>query len=654
MIPKPMMLGAVLALTAAPLVWSQTAAVATHAADAVLGIAADGSPGIDSRRWPQTAAPIPRNPSIEASVADLLARMTLAEKVGQIIQADLGSVTPEDVRQYHLGAILNSAETGPDGNIRAEPAAWLALADRFWQASTDTSEGRAGVPLLWGTDAVHGHNNVLGATIFPHNIGLGAAGDPELVARVAHATAREIRVTGLDWTFAPTVAVVRNDRWGRTYEGYAESPALVARYAESFITGLQGRPGQPDFLRGEHVFGTAKHFIGDGGTADGIDQGNNLADETELRDLHGPGYVAAIGAGVQFVMASFSSWHGQRLHGHQALLTDVLRKRMGFDGVVIGDWIGHAHVPGCTPERCAQAINAGLDLFMAAGHWRALHANTMADVSAGRISMARLDEAVARMLRVKLRAGLFEAGLPSQRPVAGEWTMLGGAEHRALAREAVRRSLVLLKNRQALPVAPGARVLVTGPGADNIGMQAGGWSMNWQGTDTSNADFPAGTSIVDGLREAVQASGGTLVHHPTLPAQLPAADVAVVVYGETPYAEFKGDRADVDFKPTEPLATLRRLQAAGIKTVSVFLSGRPLWVEPELAASDAFVAAWLPGTAGRGIADVLVAGADGRPRHDFVGRLSFSWPAAAEQAQVNVGDGDYNPAFAFGFGLSYR
>ena len=614
---------------------------------------------IDPANWPLLTPPLARDERLEQQVQQWLERLTLSEKVGQLIQADLGSVTPAQARRYHLGSILNSGETGPGENPRAPAEQWLMLADAFWSASTDRSDGRAGIPLLWGTDAVHGHNNVLGATIFPHNIGLGAANDAELVKAIGQATALEMRVTGQDWTFAPTVAVVRNDRWGRTYESYSEQPAIVARLAAALVTGLQGKPGSNEFLKSPHVIATAKHFIGDGGTANGVDQGDNQMTESQLRDLQLAGFTATLDAGVQSVMASFNSWHGVRLHGHKPLLTDVLRDRLKFDGITIGDWNGHAMVPTCRPGDCLPAINAGLDVFMVPEAWQQLHQALQRDARSGALPPQRLNEAVARVLRVKLRAGLFDAGAPSSRTVAGQWAQLGSAEHRALARRAVRQSLVLLKNGRVkgtsvLPIPPGATVLITGPLADDLPAQMGGWSMNWQGADTSDRDFPGATAIGAGLKQAIETAGGKVISTGDAAGDPPAADLAIVIYGERPYAEFKGDRPDVDFQPGEPLSELKRLREAGIPTVSVFISGRPLWVDPELAASDAFVAVWLPGTAGEGVADVLVADASGKQTYDFTGRLSFSWPADPADAAVNADQADPVPRFPLGYGLSYQ
>ena len=604
--------------------------------------------------WPRAQIGVRRDPRVEAEVARLLSVMTVEEKVGQTIQADWDDVTPADVQRYRLGSVLNGGNSGPNHNDHAPAPEWLALADEFYEASMNAPEGRPAIPVIWGSDAVHGNANIIGATIFPHNIGLGATRNPELVRRIGEVTAIELRVIGGDWTFAPTIAVVRDDRWGRTYEGYSEEPSIVRSYATAMIEGLQGRPSDPDFLRGAHVVATAKHFLGDGGTHNGVNEGNNLYSEAEFRDLFGTPYVNAIEAGALSVMASYNSWQGTKSHGNRALLTDVLVDQMGFDGFVVGDWNGHAQVPGCTQTSCAQAFNAGVDMFMAPNSWRGLYESTLAQVRSGEISMARLDQAVARILRVKLRAGLFEAGAPSSRQYAGQWDLLGAPEHRAIARQAVRESLVLLKNEdRLLPLAPRQRVLVAGDGADNIMKQAGGWTITWQGTGVTREEFPHAQTIFEGIRENVTAGGGeaTLSVDGTF-TQRP--DVAIVVFGEDPYAETFGDRRDVDFPHEANLRLIQTLRAQGVPVVSVFLSGRPLYVTPEINASNAFVAAWLPGSEGGGVADVLFRNAAGNVAHDFRGRLSFSWPRAPDQTPLNVGDADYNPLFPFGYGLTYR
>ncbi len=597
--------------------------------------------------WPAAASPTAiTDARTEAAITDLMARMTLEEKVGQLIQADIGSITPADLARYPIGSILAGGNSAPAANERAPLADWVALSRAFREAAA--SRPGAAIPLMFGIDAVHGHNNIVGATLFPHNIGLGAARDPDLIGRIGAATAQEVAASGADWTFGPTLAVPRNDRWGRAYEGYGEHPEIVTSYAGPMTLGLQGALVEGRPLEADRIAGSAKHFLADGGTENGVDQGDAVISEAELIAIHAQGYVPAIDEGVLTVMASFSSWNGVKITGNRSLLTDVLKERMGFEGFVVGDWNAHGQIPGCSNESCAEAINAGLDMFMAPDSWRGLYTNTLAQAQSGEIPAARIDDAVRRILRVKFKLGVFDR----DRSLEGRTDILGSADHRTLAREAVRKSLVLLKNEGVLPIRPGARVLVAGEAADSIGQASGGWTVSWQGTDTTNADFPGGTSIWAGLNAAVTEAGGM--------AELSAdgsfqtrPDVAIVVFGETPYAEFQGDVETLDFAPEEPLELLRRYKAAGIPTVSVFLSGRPLWTNPEINASDAFVAAWLPGTEGAGVADVLVAGTDGQPRFDFTGRLSFSWPRDAGQDVLNIGDADYEPQFPYGFGLTY-
>lgn len=635
---------------------SRRSLVSAVALAAVLACCASASPSTaqntasaqaDPAVWPRAASPRALTDAhAEAMIDDLLARMTLEEKVGQIVQADIASINPEDLARFPIGSILAGGNSSPDGNERAPLEDWVALS-RAFRAAAAARPGAA-IPLMFGIDAVHGHNNIVGATLFPHNIGLGAARDPDLIRRIGEATAREVAASGADWTFGPTLAVPRNDRWGRTYEGYSEHPEIGAAYAGPMTLGLQGELVQGRPLAADRIAGSAKHFVADGGTQDGVDQGDAVISEADLVAVHAQGYVPAIDAGVLTVMASFSSWNGEKITGNRSLLTDVLKGRMGFEGFVVGDWNAHGQVEGCSNESCPQAINAGLDMFMAPDSWRGLYMNTLAQARSGEIPTARLDDAVRRILRVKAKLGVFDR----DRSLEGRTDILGSPAHRDLAREAVRKSLVLLKNDGVLPIRPGARVLVAGTAADSIGQASGGWTVTWQGTDTTNADFPGGTSIWAGLRDAVTETGGV--------AELSAdgdfvqkPDVAVVVFGETPYAEFQGDIETLDFGPEEPLALLRRFRAAGIPTVSIFLSGRPLWVNPEINASDAFVAAWLPGTEGGGLADVLVAGRDSQPPYDFTGRLSFSWPRSSDQDVLNFGDAYYEPQFAYGYGLSY-
>lgn len=614
--------------------------------------------------WPKLTFEVKKSAKVEARIEKLLAKMTLAQKVSQMIQPEIRDITVEDMRKYGFGSYLNGGGAFPQNNKHAMPKDWIKLAEDFYQASMDDSLDGIAIPTMWGTDAVHGHNNVIGATLFPHNIGLGAMHNAELVEKIAQATATEVMATGIDWVFAPTVAVVRDDRWGRTYEGYSEDPEIVKSYSAAVVKGLQGHADK-DFLNDQHVISTVKHFLGDGGTEKGIDQGNNIATEADLFKLHAQGYVGGLSAGAQSVMASFNSWHGKKNHGNKYLLTDVLKNRMGFDGFVVGDWNGHGQVKGCTNESCAQAVNAGLDIFMVPTKaWKPLYENTIAQVKSGEIAQSRIDDAVRRILRVKIRAGLFEKPSPANRKFSGKTTLIGAKAHRDIARQAVRESIVLLKNKviskstdktqPLLPLSLNQHILVTGDGADNIGKQAGGWSITWQGTGNKNEDFPGAMSIYAGIKAAVEQSHGSIeLSKDASFKQKP--DVAIVVFGEDPYAEGNGDIDNLDFQRGDKkvLALLKSLKAQNIPVVSIFLSGRPLWVNAELNASDAFVAAWLPGTEGEGIADVLLRKVNGEINYDFVGQLSYSWPATPDQTHVNRFDANYKPLLPYGYGLHY-
>lgn len=606
--------------------------------------------------WPAIKSAVQKDPVVESRITELMARMTLEEKVGQLIQPEIKHLTPDDIKQYHVGSVLNGGGSTPGSNKYATMQDWVKLADSFYNASVDKSNGRIGIPIMWGTDAVHGLGNVVGATLFPHNIGLGATNNPELLKQIGWATGREIAVTGLDWDFSPTVAVARDDRWGRAYESWSEDPQIVRSFAGKMVEGLQGAGGTKDFLTNEHVIATAKHFIGDGGTLNGVDRGPTQGDEAHVRDIHGAGYFSALESGVQVVMASFTSWDGTRMHGHKYLLTDVLKGQMGFDGLVVGDWSGHSFIPGCTAVDCPESLMAGLDIYMVPEpNWKDLYNNLVAQAKSGEVTAERLDDAVRRILRVKIRAGLFEKGAPSTRPLAGKKELLGAPEHRAVARQAVRESLVLLKNKNnLLPLAPKQKVLVVGDGADNIGKQSGGWSVTWQGTGNVNSDFPGATSIYAGINQAVSAAGGkaTLSVDGSFKEK---PDVAIVVFGEDPYAEMQGDVGSMAYKPrsTTDWDLLKKLRSQGIPVVSLFITGRPLWVNREINASDAFVSIWLPGTEGAGVADVIFKKADGSVNVDIKGRLSFSWPKLPDQTLLNRGDKNYDPLFAYGYGLSY-
>ncbi len=605
--------------------------------------------------WPEIPQAVKVDPQLENKIKDLLNKMTLAQKVAQMIQPEIRDITVEDMRQYGFGSYLNGGGSFPGGNKHATPADWIKLAEDMYQASIDDSLDGSTIPTMWGTDAVHGHNNVIGATLFPHNIGLGAANNPELIEQIASITAKEVMVTGIDWVFAPTVAVVRDDRWGRTYEGYSEEPVIVKAYASAIVKGLQGVADR-DFLSDQRVIGTVKHFIGDGGTVNGDDQGDNLASEKALFDIHAQGYVGGLTAGAQTVMASFNSWQGVKSHGNKYLLTDVLKTRMGFDGLVVGDWNGHGQIPGCSNENCSAAVNAGLDIYMVPTQaWKPLFHNTVAQVQSGEISMQRIDDAVSRILRVKLRAGLFEKPSPAKRLLSGKTDLIGSAEHRKIARQAVRESLVLLKNKgNILPLLPKQHFLIAGNAADNIGKQSGGWTITWQGTNNKNADFPGATSIYSGIQQVVKAGGGTLEFSET-GEHKQKPDIAIVVFGEEPYAEGNGDLDNLEYQRGNKtdLALLKKFKAEGIPVVAVFISGRPLWINAELNATDAFVAAWLPGTEGAGVADVIFSKPDGEINHDFKGRLSYSWPAMPNQSDINGATGKDTALLPYGFGLKY-
>ena len=601
--------------------------------------------------WPRVRDQVPTDPRLERRIGGMVREMTLAEKIGQMTMPEISAVTPDEVRQYHIGTVLNGGGSWPGADKHATPADWLALADAYWTASMQSNAGTK-IPVIWGIDAVHGNSNVYGATLFPHNIGLGAAHDPCLVREVQAATASAVRVTGQDWAFAPTLAVPQDDRWGRTYEGFSEDPRIITAYGYEAIRGLQGglQPGPGG------VIGTAKHFIGDGATDAGRDQGVAKVTEAEMINVHSQGYYGALAAGAQTVMASFNSWTNAeigievgKMHGSRAMLTDVLKGKLGFDGVVVSDWNGIGQVPGCTNASCPQAINAGLDVIMVPNDWRAFIATTTAQVESGEIPMSRIDDAVSRILRVKLRAGVFDEPKPSQRQQAGSPAALDAS---TVAREAVRSSLVLLKNNdRVLPLRRTSRVLVVGKSADSMSNQTGGWSLSWQGTGNTNADFPQGTTILAALRAALGAQNVTysLTGEDVDPA---GYDAVVAVIGETPYAEGVGDlRRTLENAVLHPedLAVLDRVSGHGTPVVSVLLSGRPLYVNKELNRSDAFVAAWLPGTEGGGVADLLVSGRNTGP--GFTGTLPYSWPRGACQTPLNPGQEGYDPLFRLGYGL---
>lgn len=569
----------------------------------------------------------PQTP-VSQRVEDLLGRMTLAEKIGQMTQADRGALTSEsDITAYLLGSLLSGGGSAPADN---SPKGWADMYDRFQARALAT---RLKIPLIYGIDAVHGHNNVKGAVIFPHNIALGATRDAELTRRAAEITAIEVAGTGIDWTFAPCVAVVGNERWGRTYEGFAEETDLSARLGAAAVHGLQGDSlGQPG-----RILACAKHYLGDGGTQNGTDQGNTVMDEAVLRARFLPPYISAIAAGVGTVMPSYSSWNGAKMHGHRYLLTTVLKGELGFDGFVISDWAGIDQLPGDYHSDVVQSVNAGVDMVMVPTNYADFISELTRAVNGGEIPLARIDDAVRRILRIKFRLGLFEQPLTDRNLT----TAVGSEAHREVARDCVRRSLVLLTKKDGLlPLSRSLkRIHVAGNGADNLGYQCGGWTIAWQG---ASGAITTGTTILEALK--AEAPGINFTYSPD-GSGAEGADLAIAVIGETPYAEYEGDRDDLHL-PAKVVEPLRACKAAGLRTVVLLLSGRPLLIDSILPYSDVLIAAWLPGSEGAGVSDVLFG------RHPFTGLLPHSWPAAMSDIPVNWGDDPYRPLYPYGHGLT--
>lgn len=627
------------------------AAAAAIAMMSLATAAAGAGPQSKLKDWPKIASPVAKDPAMERRIAEIVAGMTLEQKVGQMTQAEIRSITPNQVRKYYIGSILNGGGAWPDMNRHASVADWANLSAQFYEASMST-DMKTPIPVIWGTDAVHGHNNVFGAVLYPHNIGLGAARDPQLVGDIARQTAAAVRATGITWVFAPTLAVVQNPRWGRTYESYSSDPMLVREYAKYYVQGLQG-----DLKGGATAVASAKHFIGDGGTFNGKDQGENRFTRSDMINVHGQGYYGALEAGVQTVMASYNSWndvaagvnHG-KMHGAADMLTGALKDKMGFDGLVVSDWNAIEQVPGCERAHCPQAINAGVDLFMVPDDWHEFITATIADVKAGIVPMSRIDDAVTRILRVKMRSGLFE-NPPSASPLNGRSDALNNEADRALARRAVRESLVLLKNNRALPLGSGKKILVVGKAAAGFDSQFGGWSMTWQGTENSPADFPNAENFLMAARKAVGTAGKVDYSADAANIDLRGYDAVIAVVGEQPYAEMKGDVSypaslqHTDRYPDD-LALLKSVSGKGVPVITVLYSGRPVYANDLINLSDAFVAAWLPGTEASGITDVLIRQPGAAP--DFRGRLPFDWPLVA--CPGPRGAKAYLPR---GFGLTY-
>ncbi len=585
-------------------------------------------------------------------IDELLSRMSLEEKIGQMTQVEKNSLTPETVQRYFIGSVLSGGGGYPAENT---PQTWVKMVSSFQEAALQT---RLRIPLLYGVDAVHGHNNLYGAVIFPHNIGLGATRDADLVYRIGRATAEEMAATGVYWNFAPTIAVPQDLRWGRTYEGYSQDPQWVAKLGAAYIRGLHGE-SLSDSLS---VLATAKHYLGDGGTTWGsssmlfpippgvhfegpnnqfafqIDQGDTHLDEATLRAIHLTPYIAALQAGALVVMASFSSWNGLKLHAHHYLLSEVLKGELGFSGFVVSDWAGIDQVSADYLEAVTSAINAGVDMAMVPQDYERFISTLKQAVERGAVSLERIDDAVRRILSVKFKAGLFERPLPDP----AHLSLVGTTEHRQLAREAVAKSLVLLKNEaQTLPLLKTTpTILVAGQAADDIGLQCGGWTIEWLGKP---GPITPGKTILEGINAAVSHSSQVFYDPEGRFEEVGnlVSEIGIAVLSETPYAEGFGDRADLNI-PAEGAQLIQRLRARCHKLVVILLSGRPLILTDQLPVMDALVAAWLPGTEGQGVADVLFGD---RP---FLGRLPYSWPRSMQQVPLQE---DMEPLFPFGGGL---
>ncbi len=591
-----------------------------------------------------------RDPGLPAEVraADLLSRMTLAEKAGQMTLVEKNSIALPDIAALCIGGLLSGAGGSPRPNT---PAAWAAMVREFQEHAL---RNRLGIPLLYGTDAVHGNANVRGAVAYPHQVGLGASRDPELVERVARATAEETVAVGIRWNYAPVLAVARDIRWGRAYEAYGEDTALVSRLGVACIRGLQHEGGGPRFGSAATVLATPKHFVGDGGTAWGtsktfigqqymLDQGETLVDEATLRAVYLPPYVEAIRNGALCIMVSFSSWGGLKMHAHRYLLSDVLKGELGFRGFLVSDWGAIWQISDDDYRAVVAAINAGLDMVMVPYDYRRFYRSLMRATESGDVPLERVDDAVRRILTVKFEIGLFEEPFGDGARLA----QIGCAAHRQLAREAVRKSLVLLKNEAGtLPLAPDLPLIyVAGRAADDIGIQCGGWTVEWQGQP---GPITPGTSILQAIRESCPQA--TVLFDPLgrLPEDAGRAPAAIAVVGELPYAEGHGDRADLSLS-AEDRAAIEALRQHCERLVVVLITGRPLIVTDWLDLADALVVAWLPGTEGRGVTDGLFGAAP------FTGRLPYTWPRSMDQIPFDFGylpaSGPGSPLYPYGYGL---
>ena len=577
-------------------------------------------------------------------ISELIKEMTLEEKIGQMTQVDYRYLKDKsDITKYFLGSILSGGGSTPPTN---QPSSWVDLYNGFQKEALKT---RLKIPLIYGIDAVHGHNNVFGATMFPHNIGLGCANDKLLVQKIAAATAAEVKATGLDWTFAPCVAVAQDERWGRTYESFSEDSDIVTKLGVASTIGYQGRT-----LNKNSLLACAKHFVGDGNTVFGtgtnwykIDRGDVILEEEELRSKYIKPFKESIKAGVGSIMISYNSWKGKKLHGHKYLINDVLRRELKFDGIIISDWAGINEIDKDYKTCIIQSINAGIDMNMVPGSLNP-DDNSYDDfirlaieaVKEGAIPIERIDDAVHRILKVKKQIGLFDT--PIKNP--SNKNILGSKRHRDLARESVRKSLVLLKNEnKILPLKKvGKKITLVGDHADNIGFQCGGWTIHWQG---GSGDITPGTTILDAFKSAVSDSNN--IRYSKNADNLLGSDIIVVAIGEEPYTEGVGDRDSLLLSKKDQ-ELLEKVKRSKIPYVVILISGRPMIINKELDNSHAFIAAWLPGTEGEGISDVLFGD------FDFTGKLSMTWPRSMKQIPINFGDSDYDPLFEFGFGLSYK
>lgn len=579
--------------------------------------------------------------SWDSQATGLLAQMTLEEKIGQMTQAESSGLEDiDDIKTYYLGSILSGGSADPKSNSLQD---WTDLYDGFQKVALET---RLGIPILYGVDAVHGHSNVLGAVIFPHNIGLGCTRNPDLVQKAAEITAREVRATGIQWTFAPCVTVPQDDRWGRVYEGFSESPDISGELGAAAVRGFQSS----DLSDPLHILACVKHFAGDGGTRWGtgmdrhpLDRGDVPMSEEAFRKLHIAPYLPALKAGAGTIMPSYSSWNGVKCSGNKRLLTEILKDELGFEGFLISDYNAIDEIPGDYRTEIKTSVNAGMDMFMAPKKYRELFTTLKELVEAGEVPMARIDDAVKRILRVKFAMGLMDKSR-SQLADRSLHASFGSAEHLEVARQCVRESLVLLKNdNKMLPVSKTvSRIHVAGKSADDIGNQCGGWTIDWQGA--SGNVTTGGATILAALRGAV--SSGTRITFSKDGSGAAGADIGIVVAGETPYAEMNGDTADLHLAK-EDVAAIMNVKKAGVPVAVVLISGRPMIITDVLSQVDAFIAAWLPGTEGRGVADVLFG--DYKP----TGKLSYSWPRSMDQIPINIGDVKYDPLFPFGYGLSY-